>query len=59
MHSEPLTVDKLIKGIKPEGFISKVILTLNYFQSFVKKIIEDDIFRSNTIIESQRELFEI
>jgi hypothetical protein len=55
MHKvEPLTVDKIIKEIKPEGFISKVLTLL--FPTICKKNFEDDIFRSNTIIEQlQRE----
>ncbi|WP_243653114.1 response regulator [Flavobacterium sp. 90] len=57
MHSEPLTVDKIIKGIKPEGFISKSDINFELFPIICKKILEGDIFRSNTIIESQRELF--
>ncbi|PIF30228.1 DNA-binding NarL/FixJ family response regulator [Flavobacterium sp. 9] len=57
MHSEPLTVDKIIKGINPEGFISKSDINFELFPIICKKILEGDIFRSNTIIESQRELF--
>jgi DNA-binding NarL/FixJ family response regulator len=57
MHSEPLTVDKIIKGIKPEGFISKSDINFELFPIICKKILKGDIFRSNTIIESQRELF--
>ena len=57
MHSEPLTVDKIIKGIKPEGFISKSDINFELFPIICKKILEGDVFRSNTIIESQRELF--
>lgn len=57
MHSEPLTVDKIIKVIKPEGFISKSDINFELFPIICKKILEGDIFRSNTIIESQRELF--
>lgn len=57
MHSEPLTVDKIIKVIKPEGFISKSDINFELFPIICKKILEGDIFRSNTIIDSQRELF--
>ncbi|MBG6063565.1 DNA-binding NarL/FixJ family response regulator [Flavobacterium sp. CG_9.1] len=57
MHSEPLIVDKIIKEIKPEGFISKSDINFELFPIICKKILEGDIFRSNTIIESQRELF--
>lgn len=57
MHSEPLIVDQIIKGIKPEGFISKNDINFELFPIICKKIIEGDIFRSDTIIESQRKLF--
>ncbi|KIA95302.1 MULTISPECIES: response regulator [unclassified Flavobacterium] len=57
MHSEPLTVDKIIKGIKPEGFISKSDIDFESFPSICKKIIEGEIFLSNSIIKSQRKLF--
>ncbi|MDR7209878.1 response regulator [Flavobacterium piscis] len=57
MHSEPLTVDKIIKGVKPEGFISKNDINFELFPVICKKIIEGEIFQSKTIIESQRNLF--
>jgi DNA-binding NarL/FixJ family response regulator len=57
MHSEPLTVDKIIKGIKPEGLISKNDINFELFPVICKKIIDGEIFRSHTILESQRELF--
>lgn len=57
MHSEPLTVDKIIKSLKPEGFIAKSDINFELFPIICKKIMEGEIFRSPTIIESQRELF--
>jgi DNA-binding NarL/FixJ family response regulator len=57
MHSEPLTVDKIIKEINPEGFIAKSDINFELFDVICKKIINDDIYHSPTIIESQRELF--
>jgi DNA-binding NarL/FixJ family response regulator len=57
MHSKPLTVDKIIKGVQPEGFISKSDINFELFPIICKKVLEGDIFRSNTILESQRELF--
>lgn len=57
MHSEPLTVDKIIKSLKPEGFIAKSDINFELFPIICKKIIGGEIFRSQTIIESQRELF--
>ncbi len=57
MRSEPLTVDKIIKGIQPEGFISKNDINFELFPVICKNIINGEIFRSSTIVESQRELF--
>lgn len=57
MHTEPLTVDKIIKKIKPEGFIAKSDINFELFPIISKKILEGEIYRSKTIIESQRELF--
>ena len=56
MHSEPLTVDKIIKEIKPEGFIAKSDINFEIFPIICKKIIEGDLFQSSSIVESQREL---
>ena len=57
MHSEPFIVDKIIKEIKPEGLISKSDINFELFPTICKKIIDGDMFQSNTIIKSQRELF--
>jgi DNA-binding NarL/FixJ family response regulator len=57
MHGEPLTVDKIIKVINPEGFIAKSDINFELFPVICKRIIDGDIFHSPTIIESQRELF--
>ncbi len=57
MHSEPLTVDKIIKKINPEGFVCKNDVNSESFPFIYKKIIDGEIIQSQTIIESQRELF--
>jgi hypothetical protein len=57
MHSEPLTVDRIIKKVEPEAFFSKNDITSESFPSIFKKIIDGNIYQSKTIIESQRELF--
>ena len=57
MHSEPLTVDRIIKKIKPEGFFSKNDITSESFLSISKKIIDGNIYQSKAIIESQRDIF--
>ena len=56
MHSEPLTVDKIIKEINPEGFVSKSDITFELFPIICKKIINGDVYQSPTIVESQNEL---
>ncbi|KIA86503.1 response regulator [Flavobacterium sp. AED] len=58
MHSEPLTVDTIIKKINPEGFVSKSDINFELFPIICKKIMDGDTFRSTTILESQRELFQ-
>jgi DNA-binding NarL/FixJ family response regulator len=57
MHSEPLTVDKIIKEINPEGFVSKSDINFELFPIICKKIMDGELYRSPTILESQRELF--
>jgi len=57
MHSEALTVDKIIKQINPEGFISKSDINFELFPIICQKVLNGDYFKSPTIIESQRELF--
>ncbi|WP_281321886.1 response regulator [Flavobacterium aestivum] len=56
MHSEPLTVDKIIKEIHPEGFVSKSDINFELFPVICKKIMVGEIYRSPTIIKSQKEL---
>lgn len=57
MRSEPLLVDKVLKDLCPEGFISKNDINFETFPQICKKIIEGEFYRSETIINSQRELF--
>lgn len=52
-----LTIDKIIKKIQPEGFISKNDLNFKLFPFVCKKIIHGDIFHSQSIVESQRNFF--
>lgn len=56
MHSEALTVDKIIKEIKPEGFISKSDINFELFPVICQKVLNGELYKSPTIIESQREL---
>ncbi|PJJ09116.1 DNA-binding NarL/FixJ family response regulator [Flavobacterium sp. 1] len=57
MKSEPLTLDRIIKKIKPEGLFSKNDITSESFPSIFKKITDGSIYQSKRVIESQRELF--
>lgn len=57
MHSDPLTVNTVIKEINPEGFVSKSDINFELFPIICKKIMNGGTFRSQTILESQGELF--
>nr|WP_198999915.1 response regulator [Flavobacterium sp. ASV13] len=57
MHSEPLTVDKIIKSVKPEGFISKSDINFELFPVICKRILKGEVLQSKAITESQRNLF--
>lgn len=57
MHSQPLVVNKIIKEIEPDGFVSKSDINFELFPIICNKILKGDIFLSDTIMESQRELF--
>lgn len=56
MHSEPMMVDKIIKKINPEGFIAKSDINFELFPVICKKIMDEEIYRSPAIIQSQRDL---
>jgi len=56
MHSDAVTVNKVIKAVNPEGFISKNDINFELFPIICKKIVEGEIFRSDTIAASQKEL---
>lgn len=57
MRSEPVLVDKILKDLSPEGFISKNDINFETFPLVCNEIIKGEFFRSDTIINSQRELF--
>lgn len=57
MRGEPVLVDKILKELSPEGFISKNDINFETFPTICKRIIEGEFYRSETIINSQRELF--
>lgn len=58
VHGEPLAVDKIIKDINPEGFVSKNDINFELFPIICKKIINGEMYKSRTIIESQKELLD-
>ena len=58
MHGEPLAVDKIIKDINPEGFVSKNDINFELFPIICKKITNGEMYKSRTIIESQKELLD-
>lgn len=57
MHSEPLIVDKIIKELNPEGFISKSDINFELFPVICKKVLDGETYRSPSIDQSQKELF--
>lgn len=54
MHNEPLWVNRIIKSIKPDGFISKNEVNYKTFPQICEKIVVDESYYSESIIESQR-----
>ena len=52
-----LNSDKIIKEIKPEGFIAKSDINFELFPVICQKILNGEFFKSQTIKDSQRELF--
>ncbi|WP_379700899.1 response regulator [Flavobacterium sp. HJSW_4] len=57
MHTDSLVIDKIIKKIKPEGFFSKSDVCSKSFSSICGEIIDGNVYYSQRIVESQKELF--
>ncbi|MGC4041380.1 MAG: response regulator [Flavobacterium sp.] len=57
MRSEPILVDNILKDLSPEGFISKNDIDFEKFPVICRSIMDGEVFRSETIVNSQRELF--
>jgi DNA-binding NarL/FixJ family response regulator len=57
MHTEPLIVNKIIKELNPEGFISKSDINFELFPIICKKILKGETYKSPSINQSQNELF--
>lgn len=56
MHSEAFIVDRIIKNISPDGFISKSEVTFESFPMICKKILLGEIIYSDEIIKSQKKM---
>ena len=56
MHTEAFIVNRIIKGIVPDGFISKSEVNFESFPLMCKKIFLGEIIHSNEIIKSQKTL---
>ena len=53
MHTEPLIVNKIIKELNPEGFISKSDINFELFPIICKKILKGETYKSPSINQSQ------
>jgi len=56
MHSEPVIVNEIRMAINPEGFISKSDIDFNSFSEICLKIINDEQYYSESILEAQQQL---
>lgn len=54
MHSEPLWVNRLIKAINPEGFISKSDMDAKLLSDVCNKIEKGFFYYSNAIVKSNK-----
>lgn len=58
MHTEAFIVDRIMKGIAPDGFISKSEINFESFPVVCKKILSGEIFHSDEILKSQKKLIQ-
>jgi DNA-binding NarL/FixJ family response regulator len=56
MHTEAFIVNRIIKGIVPDGFISKSEVNFESFPTICKKILQGQIIYSDEIVKSQKKL---
>jgi DNA-binding NarL/FixJ family response regulator len=56
MHSEPVIVNEIRMAIDPEGFISKSDIDFNSFSEICLKIINNEQYYSESILEAQQQL---
>lgn len=58
MHTEAFIVNRIIKSIIPDGFISKCEINFESFPVVCKKILSGETFHSDEIIKSQKKLIQ-
>lgn len=56
MHTEAFIVNRIIKGIQPDGFISKSEVNFESFPMICKKILLGEIIYGDEIVKSQKNL---
>lgn len=56
MHTESFIVNRIIKGIAPDGFISKSEVNFESFPTICKKILQGQVIYSDEIVKSQKKL---
>ena len=55
MHSEPVWVNRIVKTLKPEGFISKNDINYRSFPEIMETINNHETYYSKSIVEAQKE----
>jgi len=55
MHHEPVWVNRIIKTLNPQGFISKNDINYKSFIPIMESITKKDFYYSKTILEAQKE----
>ena len=55
MHNEPVWVNRIIKTLNPQGFISKNDINYKSFPSIMEAITKKEPYYSKTIVEAQKE----
>ncbi len=55
MHSEPVWVNRIVKTLKPQAFISKSDVNYKNFPLIIEAITKNETYYSKSIIEAQKE----
>ena len=56
MHSEPVIVNEICMAVNPEGFVSKSDINFSSFGTICRKIVNDEIYFSPSILEAREQL---